>query len=154
MRQLSDFIKYPPNQLAVKIALAAATVILYAGNQFVIYGSYFWWASDGSQGPDRTPGAQAAFAAMLAALLLLNTLLPNPKEGRLKDTLPPVNWLISLLGAWLAATVGYNWLNDATNDVWGYMGPAALNSAILLGVVTLTVGLFVVVMLIISKVKG
>ena len=103
-------------------------MLFYAGNELVEHSHRITWLPDYTGGTLRNSATDAAFGAILAGSLLLNNLLPSPQEGPLKQTLPLANWLINLIGTWLAVTVGYNWLKDAAGDVWAYLGPATVNS--------------------------
>ena len=138
LKRLAPALRDPAVQLILKLALAIMIVLLYAGHQGAKHGPQLL---EFSNLPRQGPGAEAAFVAPLGAGLLTNALFPRPQAGEHSQELNLVNWLIGLLTLFIAGTVGWNWLQDATTSKgWQYVRPILVYTGAIATIVLLWIG--------------
>ena len=110
----------PAAQLTIKILLALLVTLLYGGHQAANHAGNVPLLKE-TLGLHKTlpspgPGAEAAYTALLGSMLLFNTLLPRSRGSEYRLQLALINWLLAALTLFITATVGWNWLQDATGQ--------------------------------------
>ena len=138
MRRLLSTLQEPSIQILLKLVLAGTITLLYAGHMFArVTTTLPEIARINTETLPDSPGAEAAFSALLGASLLLNTLFPKPLNQEKSDSINQINWLIGVLTLFLAISVGWNWLQSATDtEAPRYITPVLINT----GLVLLAVG--------------
>ena len=101
--------------ILLRIILATSVIILYAGNMTLPLLPLIPEIAE-LLGIDPKPihrhnGARAAFCTLLAALLLVNNLLPLPNRQRRSDQ---SSWLLHPLTVYVAGAIGWHWLQEAS----------------------------------------
>ena len=143
LKRLALSARNPAVQLTLKLALAILITLLYAGHQGAKHGPQI---IELTKLPTEKAGPEAAFAALLGAGLLINTLFPRPRVGEYSQQINLVNWLLGFLTLFIAATVGWNWLQDATsNKGWDYIRPVLVYTSAISAVVLSYIAIFMVI---------
>lgn len=143
LKRLALSARNPAVQLTLKLALAILITLLYAGHQGAKHGPQI---ADLTSLPTEKAGPEAAFAALLGAGLLINALFPRPRLGQYSQQINLVNGLLGFLTLFIAATVGWNWLQDATsNKSLDYIRPVLVYTGVISAIVLFCITIFVVI---------